>query len=146
MKTKHFNTYNLKEEEIDEIVTRVKVFLITSNNQILLANSDGGVQLPGGHLEKNETLEECVIREVLEETGIKLEKNEIAKPLYEVRHYTKNYKFTGKNRISNILYYLIYSNKQPNLHHINLTENEKVNDFNIQYTDNQLIKITLKTP
>ena len=32
----------------------------------------GGWQFPGGHLEYNETIEDCAIREVFEETGIRI--------------------------------------------------------------------------
>ena len=29
--------------------------------------------MPGGHIEQGESLEECVIREIYEETGVKIE-------------------------------------------------------------------------
>ena len=79
-----FNECNLKEEEIDEISTRVKVFLLNSNNEFLLANSNGGCQLAGGHVEKNEELKNTVKREVQEETGIVLSSEEIYNPFYEI--------------------------------------------------------------
>lgn len=128
-----FNEDNLREDEIDEVVTRVKVYLINSNNEILIANSAGGYQLPGGHVEEGETLEQAVIREIKEETGIKLEKRELGEPFYEVKHYTKNHKSKNINRESNIIYYIVNSDKKPNLKGLNLTENEKKNNFKIDY-------------
>ena len=71
------NKDNLKENEITEVVKRVKVLLINSNNEILLGYSHHDYQFPGGHVEENEELIDTVKREVLEETGIKLKVNNI---------------------------------------------------------------------
>ena len=43
---------------------------------------------PKGHLEKDETLKEAAIREVLEETGINIE-------IISEKHYTSSYKFVA---------------------------------------------------
>ncbi len=52
MKVINFNKENLKESDIDEAVVRIKVFLVNEDNQIIIASSNGGYQLPGGHLEE----------------------------------------------------------------------------------------------
>ena len=54
MKTLIFNESNLQEKDIDEIVTRVKVFLVNNKNELNYAISNGGMQLPGGHVESGE--------------------------------------------------------------------------------------------
>ena len=69
MKKLVYNSENLSEQEIDEVVTRVKVFLVNENNELLIATSGGGCQLPGGHREENETILETAKRELNEETG-----------------------------------------------------------------------------
>ncbi len=127
-----YNKDKLQDKDIDEIVTRVKVF-IENNGNILLASSGGGCQLPGGHVEYKEDLKAAVIREIQEETGIVLDEKEIPQPFYEIRHYTKNHKETGLNRMSVIIYYYVKTDKIPNMCAINLTEQEKQNNFEINF-------------
>ncbi len=49
--------------------------IIVNNNKILLGKrkntfGEGTYGLPGGHLKSNETIEQCAIREIQEETGL----------------------------------------------------------------------------
>ena len=106
MRTLIFNEANLQENEIDETVTRVKVFLINYKNDIYYAISNGGVQLPGGHVEQGESYIDAIKREIQEEVGIMLENKEISKPFFEIKHFTKNYSGSNKNRISKKFYLL----------------------------------------
>jgi 8-oxo-dGTP pyrophosphatase MutT (NUDIX family) len=60
----------------------VGAFIFTSDEKLLLGK--GGVfadslYVPGGGIEQNESLEEAVIREILEETGIDLKDEKIEK-------------------------------------------------------------------
>ena len=64
------NKYNLTDSDMTEVVKRVKVLLVNSNNNVLLGYSYNNYQFPGGHVEENETLVQAVNREVLEETGL----------------------------------------------------------------------------
>lgn len=58
------------------------VFVVNENNQILVIDSDKnrGYSLPFGKKDEKETLQECAIRETLEETGYIVE---ILEPLVE---------------------------------------------------------------
>ena len=56
MKEIFINNDKLKDEEIDENVTRVKSLLINDKNQILLGYSHNTYQFIGGHVEKEESL------------------------------------------------------------------------------------------
>ena len=76
MKEIIYNSNNLTEKDITEIVIRTKA-LIINNGIILIGNENNVYQFLGGHLEKNEILNDCLKREILEETGIAIEDSEI---------------------------------------------------------------------
>ena len=106
MKEILYNYDNLKLEDIDEVVTRTKGLIINSNNEITLGYSHQTYQFPGGHLEEGESLEECLLREIEEETGIEI-KDAKLKPFEKITYYSKNYHGSGKNRKNDIYYYII---------------------------------------
>lgn len=133
MKSLSYDVEDLNDDEINEIVKRVKIFLISSNNEILFANSDGGIQLIGGHIENGENDIEAILREVQEESGIMLEKKDISLPFYEVKYYKKNYNNTTSNRLSVVSYYFCKTSEKPNVEKLKLTDNEKKNEFKLIY-------------
>ena len=145
MKKKIYNEDNIEDNEIDEIVTRVKAFIINSKKEILFANSGGGIQLIGGHVENGETLEDTIKREVHEETGIILQSKNISSPFFEIKHYTKNYKGTDKNRISNVVYYIVKTDEMPNLKNMSLTDEEIKNQFSYAYSPINQFEVLLKS-
>ena len=128
-----FNDDKIDELSATIITTRVKVFLVNSNDEILIATSGGGCQLPGGHIEEGEGILQGTVREVEEETGIILDYNEILGQFYKIKYLQKNYQNTGKNRLSQVIYFLAKTDKHANIANLNLTENEKINNFDIKY-------------
>lgn len=76
MYIKKINPYNLTYGDIDKKVTRVKALIFNSEIKILLCNIEGKYTFIGGHVEKNETLTMTLIRELREETGIVLDKQD----------------------------------------------------------------------
>jgi 8-oxo-dGTP pyrophosphatase MutT (NUDIX family) len=60
-----------KLENLKRVIERVAIrAIIMANNRILLVQSNrGDFKFPGGGLEENESHEECIKREVREETG-----------------------------------------------------------------------------
>ncbi|MDD4276231.1 MAG: NUDIX hydrolase, partial [Clostridia bacterium] len=118
---------------VEIITTRVKIFLVNSKDEILIATSGGGCQLPGGHIEEGEGILQGIVREVQEETGIILDYDEILGQFYIIKYLQKNYQNTDKNRLSQVIYFLAKTDKQTNIANLNITENEKINNFDIKY-------------
>jgi 8-oxo-dGTP pyrophosphatase MutT (NUDIX family) len=126
------NKYSLSEKDVTEVVVRVKVLLVNSKNEILLAYSHNNYQFPGGHVEDNEELIDTVKREVKEETGIIL-KNVSEKPFALFKGYYKDWPSEGKNRKIEIYFYEIKTNEKYNLNNTEYTENEKNGNFELRY-------------
>ena len=131
MKTIIYNDDNLTKKDIDEKVIRVKALIINENNEIIIGKSDSTYQFPGGHVEKNETLEEALIREVKEESGIILNK-ENRKPFFKIEYYTKNYYDTKLNVLNDIYYYVVYIDKDVEIGEICLTDDELINNYHLE--------------
>ena len=124
------NQNNLSETDITEIVKRVKILLINSNNEILLAYSHHNYQFPGGHVEDDESLLQTVKREILEETGIDLATIDI-EPFACTMGYYKDWPEKGKNRKTEIYYYEIKTDEKPNLDNTSYSEHEKDGNFEL---------------
>lgn len=132
MKELIFNEEDLSLNEMDEVVTRVKVLLINSNNELLLGYSAGTYQFIGGHVEAEEDFVTTINREIKEEAGIELNLTCI-EPFFSIKHYTKNYHNSDKNRLSIIYYFVIYSDAKINLKQVNYTDEEKTGNFVLEY-------------
>ena len=59
-----------------EIVTLTNMCMIYDENKVLVQDKVdknwGGITFPGGHVEKGESFSDAVIREIYEETGLKI--------------------------------------------------------------------------
>lgn len=127
-----------------EVVKRVKVLLVNSNNDVLLGYSHNNYQFPGGHVEENETLVQAVNREVLEETGIELNITNI-EPFACAIGYYKDWPAEEKNRKIEIYYYEVKTDEKPNLENTEYTENEKDGNFELRYIPLLDVENVLKT-
>jgi len=131
MKEIIYNYDYLEDDDITEVVIRIKALIINDKN-IILGNENNIYQFPGGHLEDNETFEECLKREVLEETGIEIDSNEIKRPFMKVTYLNKDWPEIEKNRKSEIYYYLIETIKNPDMSKVKYTDYEKQGNFKIE--------------
>jgi len=131
MKEYIYNKGNLLDSDINNVITRMKVLLIKNNN-IILGKERGIYQFPGGHLEENETFVECIKREILEETGIELEDDEIGEPFYKIVSLNKDYPSIGDNSRYEIYYYVLETEKEIDLSKTNYTKNELDGNFKLE--------------
>ena len=126
-----YNYDYLTDKDITEVVIRTKA-LIINNGKILIGNENDVYQFPGGHLEDGESFNECLKREVLEETGIEINDSEIERPFMKVTFLNKDWPEKGKNRKSEIYYYVINTTKNPDLSKTQYTQNEIANNYKVE--------------
>ena len=124
-----YNKDKLKDSEIKKIVTRVKAFVMSYDGKMYIATSNGGCQLPGGHVEEGEELYPALMREIQEEMGIFLEGHEVQGPFFELRHYTKV--FNGNHKMFKVLYFVVKTDKTPDITKTKYTELEKQYAFSV---------------
>ncbi len=134
MKEIVYNYDNLTDNDINRISKRSKAIIKNSKNQILLACLNGNYHLPGGHLEENETYEECLKRELSEEVGVHLSLK-LQKPILTIIYYSKNYPSAGINSKSIAKYFEVKNEVIPNYSNIHLTNDEKKGNFKLEYLD-----------
>ena len=140
MKEIIYNDDNLKDADINNIVKRAKLLIINSNDEILLACTRGNYHIVGGHVENNESYDECIIREVKEETGIILNFEERI-PYLVIKYMCKDYPEVGKNSLFVANYYVIKTDLKPNLDYVVLTDDEREGNFQLKYIHkNEVIK------
>lgn len=90
---------------------RVRV-IITVGDEVLLQRSSVGHQrwsIPGGGIEKNESDEDAVIREVQEEVGVRLHKKDLVKLGWQRIPYRKGWP------IINLTFFQVELSKKPPL-------------------------------
>lgn len=137
MKKIVINKNNLEQKDINEFVYRPRAIIINSNNEILLGFCNNTYQFPGGFLEDNETLIEGLKREILEETGILLNDNEIIKQICTIEYLNKDYPRKDNNRLTKFSYYYVVTDKKVNLNNTNYDEWEKKNNFKLKYVSSE---------
>lgn len=142
MKQIIFNDNNLTDNDIELKVVRVKALMINSNGKILLAHNNNTYQFPGGHTEETESKKDCLIREVMEETGIELNVDE--EPFLCITTYDNNYFGSGKKVLNSIYYYRTFTDSLPDLSKTHYDELELATDFNLYYVNFNTLEKFLK--
>jgi len=119
-----YNDDDLKDDEIDEVVTRVKAFIVSSKNNMIVGYNDEGFQLIGGYVHEGEDVVTALKQMIFNESGIVLDAKDAIEPFYEVRYYNRDYKGSGMNRLSDLIYFVVKTDKLPNHKKLKLTDKE----------------------
>lgn len=126
------NDNNLSDDDITNIVRRVKCLFINSNDELLVGYSHGEYQFPGGHVEEGESLKYALKREMFEETGIELDYNDFNYLVCGTGYYKDNPDVLQNKKVE-IYYYVVKSDKIPDLSKTCYTEHEKDGNFSLMY-------------
>ena len=132
MKEFVINDDNLRDEDIEMKVIRVKALILNSKGNILLAYNNNTYQFPGGHVDDGEAIDECMKREIKEEVGIDVEVDE---PFLSIETYDNNYFNTGKKVLNTIYYYKVFTDLEPDFSNTKYDELERKTDFELFYVD-----------
>ncbi len=91
---KELKKHQLEDDAIRPMAITVKIVVLNSEHKILLLKRTKNSlnpekwDLPGGHIDKGETIQEAIEREVLEETGLNVEIG----PIINVVEFSKEHK------------------------------------------------------
>lgn len=106
---------------VDELNIRVGVYaVIIEDNKILLTRQWDGYSLIGGGVEKGETVEESIIREVKEETGLTIMPDKI---IHQATTFFKRNAEAQANQ--SIQLYFTHSQLHGQINNDNITDSEK---------------------
>ncbi len=133
MKEFVINDDDLKEEDIEMRVIRVKALILNSKGNILLAFNNNTYQFPGGHVDDGEDIDECIKREIKEEVGIDVDI--VEDPFLCIETYDNDYFGTGKKVLNTIYYYKIFTDLEPDLSKTKYDELELKTEFNLFYVE-----------
>lgn len=142
MKRIIINDHELTEEDLEMEVIRVKGLILNSQGKVLLVHNNNTYQFPGGHLEENETMNECIIREIEDETGISLTVEE--NPFLCIETFDNDYFGTNKKVLNRIYYYRFFTNQEPDLSKTHYDELELETDFNLFYINFEQLEDFIK--
>lgn len=126
------NEDNLTLNDPNKVTLRAKLIVENNNDEILICHMGVKYFLIGGHIDNDESDEQCLTREVAEESGVTLDFSNIL-PIASSNYINKYYPKNGDITYTNTNYYAIKYDLVPNIEMQNLTEEEKKENFKLMY-------------
>ena len=126
------NEDNLTLNDANRVTRRAKLIVENNNDEILICHMGVKYFLIGGHIDNDESDEQCLTREVAEESGITLNFSNIL-PIASSNYINKDYPKNGDITYTNTNYCAIKYDLVPNIEMQNLTEEEKKENFKLMY-------------
>ena len=127
------NEEKLQNKEINEFSIKARAILINENNQILIANYGNVILLPGGKVDKGESIFDAITRELNEELGQDYNSDEL-EFFTTINYYQKNYPKrdgTFQNRLV-LTHYFIGKLKEIKINLQKLTQKEQKDNFKLE--------------
>lgn len=138
MKEIIYNYDNLREDEANNVIKRAKALIVNSKDEILFGYADKTYQFVGGHVEDNESYQECLSREIKEESGIELTFDDI-KPFLVIKYYSRNYPHEGDNTTTINNYFIVRTDMKPDFDNRNLTDYEIKSGYTVKYIHKDMV-------
>lgn len=126
------NEDNLTLNDANKVTRRAKLIVENNNDEILICHMGVKFFLIGGHIDNDESDEQCLTREVAEESGVTLNFSNIL-PIASSNYINKDYPKEGTITYTNTNYYAIKYDLVPNIEMQNLTEEEIKENFKLMY-------------
>lgn len=126
------NEDNLTLNDANKVTRRAKLIVENSKEEILICHMGVKYFLIGGHIDNDESDEQCLTREVAEESGVTLNFSNIL-PIASSNYINKDYPKEGTITYTNTNYYAIKYDLVPNIEMQNLTEEEIKENFKLMY-------------
>lgn len=126
------NEDNLTLNDANKVTLRAKLIVENNNDEILICHMGVKYFLIGGHIDNDESDEQCLTREVAEESGVTLDFSNIL-PIASSNYINNDYPKNGDITYTNTNYYAIKYDLVPNIEMQNLTEEEKKENFKLMY-------------
>ena len=126
------NKDNLTLNDANKVTLRAKLIVENNSDEILICHMGVKYFLIGGHIDNDESDEQCLTREVAEESGVTLDFSNIL-PIASSNYINKDYPKNGDITYTNTNYYAIKYDLVPNIEMQNLTEEEKKENFKLMY-------------
>ncbi|MBE5739092.1 MAG: hypothetical protein E7354_05140 [Clostridiales bacterium] len=119
-----YNDTGLRDDEIDQVVTKAKAFIMSSKYNMLIGRNEAGYQLIETSVGAREDITTAMVNAIFNETGISLDSKDAIEPFFETRYYFRDYKNSGVNRLADTVYFLVKTEKLPNLKKLKVTQSE----------------------
>lgn len=125
------NDDNLDLKKIQELNSKVRALIIDENNNILIANYGNTILLPGGSIDPDETIENAILRELKEETGVEYSIDELTY-LNTLKYYQKDYPKRDGSLQSRLIATHYFVGKYKGIRKQSLTEKEQKDNFRLE--------------
>ena len=130
------------------VTKKVRAFILRDGKiAIMQFNDTGTFMLPGGKLEKNENMIEALSREIIEETGIEIEPDNLIADFHQQINEKNRQDETGKQYKSKTIttFYLVKTNKDFDYKKMNLSPKEKQHGVKPYWINPAILEYKLNT-